>query len=167
VDLAPLEVTFDGGARLVHGRRVAGAGAILWGEPDQAGLRTVLARALVALPGEEHAQVAEAWGCRLGLDLLRQWAPNDRRARVIGDNLAVIRYGANVGRLRRPAMASLLSAGLAELAQRCWALTWRAVRRRLNGAADAVATEAVMWASRLAATGATAPAITVEWFSTR
>ena len=35
-DLVPWEVTFDGGARALQGRRVAGAGALLWGPPTVA-----------------------------------------------------------------------------------------------------------------------------------
>jgi len=43
------EVTFDGGAHEVGGRRVAGAAAILWG-PDRDRPMAQLAVATVALP---------------------------------------------------------------------------------------------------------------------
>ena len=69
-DLTPWEVTFDGGARAQDGGRAAGAAALLWGPPAQDGTRRVVARAMVALPGEPFAQVAEAWGAKLSLDLL-------------------------------------------------------------------------------------------------
>ena len=118
----------------------------------------------MALPDEPHAQVAEAWGAKLGLDLLRDTKADVRRARVIGDNLGVVRYGAEMGALRNPAMHRPLADALAAIAEGGWHLRWRAVRRRLNKAADAVATEAVLWAHRLRADGQFAPAGKVEWF---
>ena len=163
-DLVPWEVTFDGGARLLHGRRVAGAGALLWGAPDAAGRRPILARARVALPAEEHAQVAEAWGLRLGLLLLRRQRPSDRRARVIGDNLAVVRFGASMGRLRGAHMHGLVGPMLSSLHSQGWTLDWRAVRRRLNAAADEVATDAVHMAAGRAAQGLWQPHIVFDRF---
>ena len=163
-DCEPYEVTFDGGAREINGQRAAGAGAILWGPPQPDGSRPALARAWVALPLEPHAQVAEAWGAKLGLDLLKAAGAITRRARVIGDNLGVVRYGAEMGALRNPAMHRPLADALAIAAEGGWHLRWRAVRRRLNKAADAVATEAVLWAHKLRAQGHTEPNRHTEWF---
>ena len=160
----PWEVTFDGGARPLGDARAAGAAALLWGPPASDGSRKVLARALVALPGEPHAQVAEAWGGKLSTDLLTTLAPADRRAHVIGDNLAVVRYGAERGALRRPGMHGPLAASLARAAEKGWHLAWTAVRRRLNKAADAAATTAVHWAHRLRQQGCTAPVVHIQWF---
>ena len=74
-----------------------------------------------------------------------------RRAIISGDNLAVVRYGAGLGRLRREAMFSRLDGRIGALLSRGWQLTWRAVRRRLNRAADARATGGVRWAGALLA----------------
>ena len=59
----PFEVTFDGGARAVGGRRVAGAGAVLWAPGSDGGPSEVSAVAAVALSGERYAPRAEAEGC--------------------------------------------------------------------------------------------------------
>ena len=66
-----------------------------------------------------------------------------------GDNLAVVRYGAGQGMLRREAMFSRLDGRLGALLSRGWDIQWRAVRRRLNRAADALATVGVQWAAQL------------------
>ena len=118
----------------------------------------------MALPQEPYAQVAEAWGGKLGLDLLTACQADTRIARVIGDNLGVIRYGAERAALRNPAIHRPLATALAEAAEKGWTVHWRAVRRRLNKAADAGATEAVLWAHRLRKQGATQPEVHVEWF---
>merc|ERR1711884_670952 len=65
--------------------------------------------------------------------------------------------------MRRPAMQSVIEPGLMALGVGGWALAWQAVRRRLNMAADAAATEAVQWAGRLRADGATDPQVRVRW----
>ena len=72
-----------------------------------------------------------------------------RRVLVSGDNLAVVRYCAGTGRLRREAMYARLDYRLGALLSRGWRLEWRAVRRRLNRAADRLATAGVQWASSL------------------
>merc|ERR1739836_366791 len=107
----------------VHGRRVAGAGACLWGPPARDGTREVVASALVPLPAEQHAQVAEAWGARLAAMLI---------ARVVGDNLSVVRYCAGRARLHRLALQRVLEPALGLLSGLGWKITWLAVRRRLN-----------------------------------
>ena len=113
----------------------------------------------MALPACDNAQVAEAWGLRLALGLLVECRGAGRLATVVGDNLAVIRYGASQGHLRRPHMQGLLEAPLARAALGAWAIAWFAVRRCFNAAADSVATEAVLEALRLAASGSTSPVV--------
>ena len=76
----------------------------------------------------------------------------------------MIRFGADLGRLRRPAMHGLLSVPIAELESRGWTLDWLPVRRRLNSAADAVATAAVFQAATLAEAGKFDPVITTQWY---
>ena len=53
-------MTFDRGAREVNGRRVAGAGAVLWRFDGGTGNMVMIKRAVIGLPGEARAQVAEA-----------------------------------------------------------------------------------------------------------
>ena len=101
-------------------------------------------------PSTPFAQSAEAAGCGAALGLLLAHAgPGPRRAAISGDNLAVIRFGAGVGRLARPDMFLRLCHLQAALLCRGWTLTWRAVRRRLNQAADELATIGVTWAGQL------------------
>jgi hypothetical protein len=70
-----------------------------------------------------------------------------RRARITGDNLQVIRYAAGVSRFARPYLQAPLDAGLQALARLGFQVQWQAVRRRLNTAADSVATAALLWAA--------------------
>ena len=149
----PYEVTFDGGARRIDSdRKVAGAGATLWHFPPDGGEPQLLASTVVALPGCDNAQVAEATGCRAALALLAH-THGRRAARVVGDNLAVVRYGAGTGRFQRVPLQAQMELSLGPLAQRGWALQWHAVRRRLNKAADRLATLGVFWAASLARRG--------------
>ena len=75
--------------------------------------------------------------------------PEARVVDVAGDNLAVVRFCAGVSRLRRPEMQAILAARLGALEEAGWVLQWRAVRRRLNGEADHVATQALFWAASM------------------
>jgi hypothetical protein len=59
---------------------------------------------------------------------------------VVGDNLAAIRYGAGTGRYRRLHLAQQMDFALRQASEAGWTLTWQAVRRRLNKAADRLAT---------------------------
>ena len=59
----------------------------------------LVARVVIGLPGQAHAQVAEAYGCRVGLQMLTDTRRRLRAARVAGDNLNVIRDCASEGRL--------------------------------------------------------------------
>ena len=95
----------------MQGRRVAGAGAILWGPPGPDGEWHIVARAVVALLGVVHAQTVEAEGCAAALDLLALCGATLRAARVIGDTLAVVRYSAAQGRLRRPRAQQVIDSG--------------------------------------------------------
>ena len=51
------------------------------------------AETTVALPWDASAQLAEAHVCRAALELLEGARGGRLMARVVGDNLAVIRYG--------------------------------------------------------------------------
>ena len=154
-----VEVTFDGGARSVSGTQVAGAGVVLWAR-QPAGLYAPALLLRIELPGESTAPVAEAWGlrgaCRVlaahGSRFLPVGLPG-RFARVVGDNLAVVRFAACSGRLHDWHLQGLLEEPLASLAALGWAVEWLAARRRFNQAADAEATAAVMEAGRRAAIG--------------
>ena len=56
-----------------------------------------------------------------------------------------------------------MNLGLAPLTARGWQLSWVAIRRRLNKAADRLATLGVFWAARLRALGDTATRTWVVW----
>ena len=144
----PLEATFDGGARTVNGRRVAGAGVALWAHTAGAPPAR-LASVTIAIPWDAGAQTAEAIGCGAALHLLAALSPPHRAARIVGDNLAVIRYCAGSARLRRTTMQAHLEPNLATTLARGWRLAWQAVRRRLNQAADSLATAGTRWARTL------------------
>jgi hypothetical protein len=113
--------------------------------------------AFLALPHGDNAQLAEAMGGRLAINLLRASPADRRQASVAGDNLPVVRYCAGTSRLHSPALHEHLDQGLADLAVEGWDVTWVAVRRRLNRAADACATAALQWAAHLASTSDLSP----------
>ena len=149
----PWEVTFDGGARNTGMGPMAGAGAVLWRHHIGGGEPSVEAKAVVAIPWDASAQVAEAHGCRAALRLLQLHAGGQKRARVVGDNLAVIRYGAGTAGMRVTPQQALLEVALAGVYTRGWDLDWQAVRRRLNTEADELATMGVHQAARCASQG--------------
>ena len=66
----------------------------------------------------------------------------------MGDNLPIIRIAACNARLRSDATWAELEDALMTLAQRRWRPRWHAVRRHLNRAADALATQGVYDALR-------------------
>ena len=111
----------------------------------------------------EHAQTAEAVGCAAALDLVAQCGATLRAARIIGDNLAVVRYGDAQGRLRRPQMQQILAGRLAAMHKRGWDLFWVAVRRRLNTEANWSAIESLFWAAERLAAGLLTSASRVVW----
>ena len=153
------EVTFDGGARTVEGVKVAGAGAVLWGPADVNRQRVRLLRIAIALPGEQHAPVAEAWGLRAALQLLLEArVPRKLRTAIIaGDNLAVVRYGASLGKLAKPHMHAIIDEPLNASIGQGWQKDWIPIRRRFNKEADQIATFAVMQARKLLDRNITAP----------
>ena len=118
---------------------------------------------VIALPGSDNAQFAETTGCRAGLGLLPGAEPDVCAARIAGDNLAVVRYGAGTGRYRRLQLCDQMDQGLRPLAERGWQLNWIAIRRRLNKAADRLATLGVFWAARLKAAGSNAVTVWTVW----
>ena len=159
----PYEATFDGGARQVGRRQVAGAGATIWEHCLSGGPPRCIATAVVAIPWQATAQVAEAIGCRTALEMLHTLKAGRRSARVVGDNLAVVRYCAGTARLRRATMQAQLEPALAAVAQQGWQLTWQAVRRRLNGAADSLATQGVYRAADLLQEGLAEMECDIRW----
>ena len=108
----------------------------------------MVAQAVVAIPWDATAQMAEAIGCCAALALLRRAEGGPRRARIVGDNLAVIRYGAATASLRATPRQAVLEVSLADAYTLGWRLEWQAVRRHLNTAADALATEGICLAAR-------------------
>ena len=157
----PLEATFDGSASEL----VAGAGATVWAHQLGGGPPVCVARGWAAIPWPAGAQVAEAVGCRLALDMLVALQPPSRAARIVGDNLAVVRYGAGTARLRRPELQAHLEGALGRALAAGWRLQWCAVRRRLNRAADALALEGRLWAQRLLRTSTQGIQYRTEWCS--
>ena len=136
---------------MVRGRRVAGAGVVVWGHMNRTGQRRVIARAVIAMPGQGHAWYAEAYGCRVALQWVADRGGFSRAVRIAGDNLAVVRYCAHaVFFLRRPLVHSLLERPLGDVYARGWCVDWVVVRKNLNREADAMATAGVFRAARLA-----------------
>ena len=158
-----LEATFDGGVREIHGLRVGGAGAVLWGLDARSGLLRRLASASMALPEVTDSQVAEARGAHLAALLLRGCPDGERRVRISGDNLSVVRHCAAQGRLHRPCAQAVLEPVLARLAAGGWCVSWQAIRRRSNMAADSEATGGVFWAARLRGSGVLERRWRVRW----
>ena len=139
-------VTFDGSVRTVRGHRIGGAGAVLWGPMSPTG-RARLAHAMAALPAVDDIRVAEAWGARLALLLLRVRLPL-RMAHVVGDNLPMVRYGALAARSNHDQVHGILDPVLAQAAAEAWRLRWSAVHRDANRAADQLAVEGALRAAR-------------------
>ena len=108
---------------------------------------------MVAIPWNATAQMAEAMGCCAALALLRRAQGGPRRARIVGDNLAVIRYGAATASLSAIPQQAVLEVALIDAYTAGWRLEWQAVRRHLNTAADALATEGICLAAREALEG--------------
>ena len=123
----------------------------------------LVAQAVVAIPWNATAQMAEAMGCCAALSLLRRAQGGPRRARIVGDNLAVVRYGAAAASLRAIPQQAILEVALADAYMSGWRLEWQAVRRHLNTAADALATEGICLAAREAVEGRGAVVTRVEF----
>ena len=115
----------------------------MWRHNLGGGAPTLVAQTVVAIPWDATAQVAEAHGCCAALGLLRLAEGGPRRARVVGDNLAVIRYGAATASLRAIAQQAIMEVALADTYLLGWRLDWQAVRRHLNTESDALATQGI------------------------
>ena len=163
-------LSFDGGARRGIGDAqleagedpVAGAGALLWSEPDIDGRRRLLARACVAAPAFRNSMLAEAVGLATGISLIRCFMGFPRPVTVLGDNLPLLRLAAATGRLRPDGMWAVVEAALMYVAAHGWSVDWVAVRRHRNCAADAAATHGVRDALRA---GVSSPIVARVWLS--
>ena len=133
-------VTIDGGAHTVRGRRVAGGAAVLWATVD--GERRPSITRMWAIPRGTDSQIAEAWGGRMALELLSEESNGPGPDMIVGDNLPVIRYCDDAGRLRRPHLHAILDEPRAARACTGRETRWAAVRRRFNTGADRAVTEA-------------------------
>ena len=158
----PVAATFDGGARRVRGAWHSGAGATLWSRSPDGPPRCV-AMAFLALPHSGNAQLAEAMGGRLVMNLLRASSAPRKSACIAGDNLQAVRFCAGTSRLHNPSLHEHLDQGLSDLAVEGWSVIWQAVRRRLNRAADRCATAALYWAASLASRSPSSPRAFVLW----
>ena len=126
---------------------------VVWGRIENDGTRHIIARATVALPSHHHAAYAEAFGCRTALEWVADRGGYDHAVCVAGGNLAVLRYCAHVGRMRRPTLQALLERPLGDVFARKWSAEWSAIRRRFNQEADRLATAGVQLSARLAESG--------------
>ena len=164
--LWPFELTFDGGARRLGGRpKVAGGGAILWRFPPTGEAPLPCASLVLALPSCDDSMLGEAHaGCQ-GLSLLLSpvLPAGPRSARVVGDNLPVVRFGAASGRLRRVPQHAPLAETLGAVLAAGWQLTWNGVRRRYNEGADSLATLGALWADRLLQAGVGESQVHIVW----
>ena len=142
---------------------MAGAGATLWRYDASDTAPTHIASIVIALPDVDDSQVAEATGCRAALAARVNVTTDVRAARVVGGNLAVVRYGAGTGRFQRSLLQAHMELALGPLAQRGWRLQWQAIRRRLNKAADRLATLGVFWAEGLRRQGVHGVRTHVVW----
>ena len=96
----PFEIFFDGGTNARGDLPASGAAALLW-RIHSFGPPTCIARAVMAIPGQGSPPLAESQACGLALRLLASLASEHRatnsgplRARIIGDCIPVVRYGA-------------------------------------------------------------------------
>ena len=62
--------------------------------------------------------------------------------------MAVIRYGAATASLRAITQHAIMEVALADVYLLGWQLDWQAVRRHLNTASDALATQGICMAAR-------------------
>ena len=111
-----------------------------------------IARAWI-IPRGTDSQAAEAWGARMGLDLPDEAGAGLGPAVIVGDNLPVVRYCCDAGRLRRPQLRAILGAPLVRCACSGREVSWVAARRRFNAGADRAATEACELAAHAAEQG--------------
>ena len=136
--LLPLEVDFDGSA---YTEGYGGSGISVWAHNAAGGSPVQLLTATMAISFPVDSMTAEALGGRLGLGVLLDLSPRRRAARMVGDNLPVVRFGANNARLRRTRMHMQLEDSIASILDQGWKLQWYAVPRRLNEEANRLARE--------------------------
>ena len=91
----------------------------------------------------------------MALEILDEEEDGLGPALVVGDNLPVVRYAADAGRLRRPHLHPILDGPLAARACTGRETRWLAVRRGYNAGADRAATEACRLAACAAEQGRT------------
>ena len=153
-----LLISFDGGARTrVEDDRVddgedpvAGAGVPVWSEPDSQGRRRCIAELAISLPRLRSSMLAEAAGLAYGLLSFAELTTGTYlgQINVHGDNLAVIRVAAGNARTRSDRTWTEMEHALMLVAREQWSEQYHAVRRHLNGKADALATTGVGLAIR-------------------
>ena len=120
------------------------------------------ARMSVTLPGARDPALAEAWGCRAALELLLSLQGAPRVARIVGDNLLVVRFGAG-GRLRHAEAHGLLEPCLARACAAGRTIRWVAVPREFNSVADGAAVASAHRARARLALGHRSPHLEVQW----
>ena len=92
--------------------------------------------------------LSEAAGLAYGIFLVASACGNPGPISILGDNLPVVRLGACNARVRPDNVWREVDDALMLIASRRWQVTWHAVRRHLNRAADALATFGVLAALR-------------------
>ena len=92
--------------------------------------------------------LSEAAGLAYGVLALAHACGHPGPLSILGDNLPIIRAGACNSRLRSDPVWAEMEDAVMLLARRQWRPRWHAVRRHLNGAADALATRGVYEALR-------------------
>ena len=106
-----------------------------------------------ALPRLTDSMAGEGAGLAYGALLAGAVIADNTDLGILGDNLPVIRLGAANGRIRTDRVWVEVEDALLTLARRRLPLHWYAVRRHLNKAADALATEGVFVGLRMKAEG--------------
>ena len=166
--LVPYEVFFDGGTCNRGGNSAAGAGALLW-HIHSSGPPTCVARAILAIPGDISASLAESHACGLALTLLtslarEHWETHGStlRARIVVGCIPVIRYASAQARFRSASQRIPIDHGLGLTSEIGWSLDWQAVNRRRNSHAHALARVAAGCANGLCLQGIRASHSQVE-----
>ena len=136
-DEATLHLAMDGSVK----GRTAGAGAVLWAREGH-GRWERIAEAAVSMGCKMSPTCAEAWGLSAAADLLLAYGGSERRVRISGDCLMVVRFCAEQGRMREYSAQRVAERALARVAGAGWSCTWIVVPRKHNSAADSVAKRA-------------------------
>ena len=139
-------------------------------ETDRSGPPTCVARAILAIPGDISASLAESHACGLALPLLtslarEHWEAHGStlRARIVGDCIPLIRYASAQARFRSANQGIPIDHGLGLTSEIGWSLGWQAVNRRHNSHAHALARVAAGWANDVSLHGIRASRSQVEW----